>query len=132
MSWDIFAQDLPADARNIDDIPDDFEPHALGSRSEIVGRILAVLPTVQFDDEGWAALDEAGCAIELNVGSADTVASVAIHVYGGDRAPIVVSQLLEQLGCRAFDPASTTGIFDASTAAASFARWREYRDRVAD
>jgi hypothetical protein len=31
MSFDVFVQDIPADAKVIDDIADDFEPKTIGS-----------------------------------------------------------------------------------------------------
>ena len=50
MSWDIYIQDLPAGARTVDDIPDDFVPAPIGRRSFIIGRIKEVAPAADFTD----------------------------------------------------------------------------------
>ena len=130
MSWDIFAQDIPADAHKVTEIPDDFEPRPLGSRKVIAARIRAIVATVEFQDSGWGTVDEPGCSMEINLGSSEIVTAVAFHVYGGELAPGIVADLLEQFGWRALDPASESGFFDSNGAASSYARWRQYRDRV--
>ena len=130
MSWDIFAQDLSADAHHVSEIPDDFEPRPLGSRQVIAARLRAMIPTVEFQDSAWATVDEPGCSMEINLGSSEIVTSVAFHVYGGDLASGIVADLLEQFGWRALDGVSASGFFDARSAASSYARWRQYRDRV--
>ena len=43
MSWDIFAQDFPRDAKTVADIPQDFKPAAIGARSEVIGKIKEVV-----------------------------------------------------------------------------------------
>src|SRR5438477_1811239 len=101
MSWDIFVQDLPTDAHDVGEIPDDFAPRPLGTRAAIAARISAILPTVQFADSGWSTVDQPGCSMELDLGSSEIVTSVAFHVYGGDFAPGIVADLLGQLGWRA-------------------------------
>jgi hypothetical protein len=50
MSWDIFVQDLPRDAKTVADIPDDFKPAVIGARSEIISMIKEVVPTANFSD----------------------------------------------------------------------------------
>jgi hypothetical protein len=130
MSWDIFAQDLPTDAHHVSEIPDDFEPRAIGNRSTIAARIREILPTIQFRDSSWGTVDEPGCSMEIDLGSSEIATSVAFHVYGGDLAPGIVADLLAQFGWRALDPASKTGIFDPSDASSSYERWRQYRDNL--
>jgi len=70
--------------------------------------------------------------MDLDLGSSETVTSVAFHVYGGDLAPGIVADLLGQLGWRALDSTSETGFFDPTDAASSYQRWREYRDSLID
>lgn len=132
MSWDIIVQDLPAEAHHVGEIPHDFEPRPLGTRSAIAARIRAILPAVQFSDSGWGTVDQPGCSMELHLGSSEIVTSVAFHVYGGDLAPGIVADVLGQLGWRALDSTSETGLFDPTGAASSYTRWREYRDSLID
>jgi hypothetical protein len=58
MSYDIFVQDLPANAITIADIPDDFISRALGPRSAIVDAIRRIAPDVTVDG-AWATIDTA-------------------------------------------------------------------------
>jgi hypothetical protein len=44
MSWDIHISDLP-DVSSISDIPDDFKPNNLGSREELIAKIVEVFPS---------------------------------------------------------------------------------------
>lgn len=130
MSWDIFVQDLPDGAKAVSDIPDDFEPRALGSRAEVIQRILAVVPNAVFTRDSWGSVEGPEFSIDFNLGSTDEVQSFALHVRGGDAAAGLVSDLLERCQWRALDPSSDSGIFEARTAVESLRRWRAYRDQV--
>jgi len=130
LSWDLFIQDLPAEAQRVEDIPDDFRPRPLGSRSELIARIREVQPRVDFSDPSWGKLEGEGFSIEISMGSKDLVQSVALHVRGGPATVDVVATLTRHLGFRALDIGAPSGFFDPESARASFARWREYRDRV--
>jgi hypothetical protein len=50
MSWGIFVQDIPPDARTVDDIPDSFVPAPIGQRSFIIEEIQKVAPFADFSD----------------------------------------------------------------------------------
>ena len=39
MSFDIFVQDIPAPAKSVDEIPEDFVPKPIGARSAVVASI---------------------------------------------------------------------------------------------
>lgn len=130
MSWDIFVQDLPEAAQSVDDIPDDFKPRPLGSRSEVVRRIQSVVPTADFSDPSWGTFEGPGFSVEFNIGGADEVESFAMHVRGSDAAVGFVTDLLLRCGWRAFDSGSATGIFDPASARESLQKWRAYRDRI--
>lgn len=132
MSWDIFVQDMPASAQSEDDIPDEFEPQPLGRRADIIARIREVVPTAEFADPSWGTIEGPDFSIEIGMGEDEVVESFAFHVRGGDLAAIVVSDVLEHLGFRAFDPSSDSGMFEPGPPAAEgLRRWRAYRDAVA-
>jgi len=44
MSWDVFVQDLPADAESVEDIPNEFRPQTIGDRQHIIDAIKAGPP----------------------------------------------------------------------------------------
>lgn len=132
MSWDIFVQQLPDAAMSVADIASDFVPGPIGRREEVITGIRDVFPDVDFSDATWGHVEGDGFSIEFNIGSGDPVTSFALHVRGeSDPAPAVAA-VLNRLGCRALDPQSPTGIFDAATASGSQVRWQRYRDRVVE
>lgn len=130
MSWDIFVQDIPSAARRIDDIPSDFQPQPLASRSEILRRLKEIVPDADFSDPAWVTFDGPDFSVEFNIGDDGDVDGFAMHIRGGDAAAGFVADVLTRGGWRAFDPASESGIFDPATAAEGLRRWRKFRDHA--
>jgi hypothetical protein len=129
MSWDILVQDMPAEAKVVADIPDHFKPKPLGLRSELISRIVALVPEADFSDPSWGLIDGPDFSIEVSLGPQETVSGFSFHVRGGDAAAGLVSEILASLSLRAFD--TTTGeFFQPSTAVESLRKWRAYRDRA--
>ena len=131
MSWDIFVQDIPSDARTIDDLPDDFVPATIGRRAEIIAKIKEVVPFADFSDPAWGTIEGTDYSIEVNLGADESIDSFAFHVRGDDVAAGLVSDILKHLNFRAFD-SGTGDIFDHQKAAAGLKKWRAYRDLVVD
>jgi len=77
MSWDIFVQDFPSDAKSIEDIPDDFKPGSIGKTSDIIERIKEVVPTADFSNPAWGTIDGDGWSIEVNIDEERT--ATALH-----------------------------------------------------
>jgi len=131
MSWDLFVQDLPRDARTVDDIPDGFRPLPIGQRSDVIKAIQAVVSEADFTDRSWGKIEGDGYSIEINLGDEEVLNSFAIHVYGGGRAPQVVAAILRRLGVRALDPGSESGFFEAGASSQeSFEKWQRFRNKV--
>ena len=129
MSWEIYVQDLPADAATIDDVPNDFVPAAIGTRSEIIRKIKDVVPFADFSDPSWGKIDGETFSIEVSLGDDENVGSLMFHVRGDDEAAALISEILISLNMRGFD--TWTGeFFDHSRAAAGLQRWRHYRDQI--
>jgi len=129
MSWDLFAQNFPPVA-SAEEIPDDFEPQALGPRSEVIRKIQAAIPDADFSDPGWGLLERDGWSIEFNLGDEDQCESFALHVRGGGpEAMEAVDATLSAVGVRAID-AQTGEFFTLEAARESFRRWQDYRDRA--
>lgn len=131
MSWDIFVQDLPSDARSTDDIPPDFVPQTIGSRGEIVSRIGDVAPSVDFSDPTWGRIETDSYTIEISISETDPVKNFAFHVRGSSEAAQVVADILDRLGLLALDPGAPGGIFSREAAEGSMTGWRDYRDGAA-
>jgi hypothetical protein len=130
MSWDIFVQDLPRDARVLADVPANFRPGPIGKRSAVIEKIREIVPTADFSDPSWGLIDGDDWSIEVNIGAEETCTGFALHVRGGDAAVGVVAAILQHLNLRALD--SQTGEFFAAGPQAidSFSKWRAYRDRA--
>jgi len=129
MSWDIFVQDFPVDAKTIEDIPVDFAPRTIGRRSEVIEKIKGILPDADFSDPSWGRVELPECSMEINMGEAEEMDGFAFHVHGGEKAPATIVKILQTLKLRAVD--NGTGDFlDTATAVRGFEAWRDYRDQV--
>ena len=129
MSWDIFVQELPENARSISEIHDDFRPGIIGERGRIIEAILRVVPEADFSEPSWGLIEREGFSIEVNLGQDEQVSSFAFHVRGGGKAVELIDALLNSLGMRAID-SSTGDIFSIDAATRSFREWQAYRDGV--
>ena len=131
MSRDIFVQDIPPEIRSLEDIPSDFQPALIGRRSEIISRILDVVPFADFSDPSWGRIDGSTFSIEVNIGASDSVRHFAFHARGDDMAAAVITDILLHLGLRAFDPQAPNGIFDLEVdPTIGLRKWRAYRESV--
>jgi hypothetical protein len=129
MSWDVFVQDLPQEAKNAADIPSDFRPAPIGKRSVIIERIREVLPTADFSDPAWGRIDGDDWSIEVNIGVQEECDGFALHIRGGDAAVGAVEAILQRLHLRALDT-QTGNFFKAGPESIdSFRKWRAYRDQ---
>jgi hypothetical protein len=121
--------DLPSVA-SIEDVPEDFEPRPLGSRQELVRRIVEVVPQSDFRDPAWGLIERDTFTIEVSMGRDDIVQAITFHVRGsGDEAVAVVARVLDHLGLRAVDTESGD-FFAPDSAAASFDSWQAFRNDV--
>ena len=132
MSWDIFVQDIPKEAKSVEDIPVGFKPRSLQlKRAEVIALIKEIAPFADFSDPSWGHIDSEHTNIEVSLGDSEVMDGFAFHVRGGDLSPMVIAEILERLGVRAFDAGgSETGIFDPATARKNMAAWERYRDHV--
>ena len=81
MSFDIFVQDIPAAAKSVDEIPADFVPKPIGTRTAVVASLSKVAPKVNFSSPAWGTIDGDGYQIEINLGLDDPVTTFAFHLY---------------------------------------------------
>ncbi|MGZ8867571.1 MAG: hypothetical protein ACXW2P_04440 [Thermoanaerobaculia bacterium] len=129
MSWDVFIQDLPPDARSVKDIPDEFHPRSLGRRDDVVSRIRSAFPDADFSDPTWGRLQKEGYWVDISVGDNEDVTGVTLHVRGADEAVGAVVSLIDAIGGRGVD--SWTGeLFDQAIALHSIRRWRAYLEEI--
>jgi len=132
VSWDIFLQDLPKDASQVEEIPEDFVSQPLGARTEIIEKILRIEPRTDFSKPAWCRINLPSCQMEISLGESEQVKTIALHVHGGELAAGVVAAIVDAVGCRALDAGSSSGFFDRDAAQQSYNRWRTYRDQLVD
>lgn len=127
-------QDLPGGITSLDDIPDDFVPtKPLGGHAEVIAKLCAAAPGVDFSDATWGVLDGDGFSIEFNVADEDPLHSLMLHIRGGneERVFAILREVAAALDRRAID-CSTGRLLDfsAEDVAAGFQAWRRYRDKI--
>jgi hypothetical protein len=130
VSWDLFIQDLPKGINSIAEIPHDFVREPLGRRDELIARIKQLIPGAGLLRSVWGVINGPGYSVEVNIGEAEEVDSIALHVRGGDLVVGLIADLLDELKVGALDPQSDTGLFQRDEALGSLTRWRAYRDQV--
>jgi hypothetical protein len=131
MSWDVFVQDIPQSIRSVDEIPSNFQPASIGRRTELISRILEVVPFADFSDPTWGRIDSTAFSIEVNIGEKDPVCSFTFHARGDEMAAEVIAEILLHLGLRAFDPQAPSGLFELEfDPAVGLRKWRAYRDSI--
>ena len=128
MSWDLFVQDWGS-ARTLEEIPDDFQPKPIGTRTKMVEQIKQAEPTVNFEDESWGIIENDQFSIEFNMGPDELLNSFSIHVRGNELAIPCIGNILKYLNLRATD-GSTPEFFDTNNAITSLQNWIEFRNKV--
>jgi len=133
MSWDIFVQDIPKEVKTIEDLQEyeDYKPKHIGRRSDIIKKILEVVPEADFSDPAWGKIEGSDYSIEVSMGDDDDCCGFALYVRGSDTAAFIVSEIISHLGLRAFDPGSDDGMFKIGPdSLISFRKWKKYRDHL--
>ena len=130
LSFDVFVQDLPSDARSVEDIPDDFSPQPIGERARLLAGILRAAPSADFSDPTWGQIVGPDFSIEVSIGSEDVLDSFAFHIRGSQEALFVVADILSELRLRAIAPGTESGFFELGELGEAYSRWRAYRQQV--
>lgn len=129
MSWDIYIQDFPAEAKTVAEIPDDFQPCSVGPRTDLISRIREIVPRADFTNPDWGVFEGDGFSIEFQMGEAEHCRSMTLLVRGGGNPAPLVAALLDRLQLRGID-CQTGEFFDLEAARASYDSWQRYRDQV--
>ena len=130
MSFDVFVQDIPAGVKSVDEIPEDFVPKPIGTRSAVVASIRKVAPEVKFSSPEWGTIEGDSYHLDVNLGPNDPVTAFAFHLYGEEEGLFIIAGVLDELGVRAFAPGTESGLFDLDPTTEAFLRWREYRNNL--
>lgn len=128
MSYDVWVQDLPANIESLEDIPDDFVPGVIGTRTDIIRKIIQIVPFANFSDPAWGEINGPDFWIEVGM-SEEQVKCCHFMLQGSEKAVGVVADIVERLGLPTLHSGGD-GIFRPKEAAAGFREWRRYRDQI--
>jgi len=122
---------LPDDfTGDFDEMPKDWMPENLCTHESLKSIIEEVFPTVNTDDTSWMTLNDKTYSIEFNVGDADPITTITLHVRGNDEALQSIRNISEKLNCKAFDTTEGEIINFSEKPNKGFLKWRNYRDKV--
>ncbi|HWO58857.1 MAG TPA: hypothetical protein VNO31_02285 [Umezawaea sp.] len=130
MSWDVLLSVVPEGFGSIEELPRDFRAPPIGPHGAVEDALRRAVPTIDLADPSWGVIDGPGWSVEVNIGRADPVDAIMLHIRGGgDDALPVVFRVAGELGCRPLD--MTTGELLASVdSAEGWWGFQEYRDKV--
>lgn len=130
MSWDVFICDFPKDAKTISDIPRNWEPPAIGTRSQVIAKIKEAAPRAKFSDSNWGSIETASYSIEICLDTNDVQKCVVLFVHGSEDALTAVTSIISSLGLRAVDSGSGDFFVPGPKGVEGFRKWAAYRDQV--
>ncbi|MER8185688.1 hypothetical protein [Kitasatospora sp. NPDC094015] len=131
MSWDLLLLQLPADVGSVSELPDDHRPEPLGRQAEVLSALRSRIPAVDLTDPTWGQIAGEFWSIELNIGRADPVESIMLHVRGaGDEALPEIFRIAAAVNCRIVDCSGGDLLTPDDTA--NWHAFQQYRDHAAD
>ncbi|MEU5669656.1 hypothetical protein ABZ749_04635 [Micromonospora sp. NPDC047753] len=131
MSWDVLIFDAPADARSVDQLPQDFNPPPLGTGPDVRRWLRENLRDLDFSDPEWGRLVGPTWHIELNIGPHDPVDSIMLYVRGGgDDVLAAIARIVASVGGRALDISTGEFLTDEPTQTAGWHGFQQYRDQI--
>jgi hypothetical protein len=129
MSWDIFVSNFPADAKTVDEVPDDFVGKPIGSRHEIIVKIREIFPAAVFPDKSWGQIEGPGVNVEVRLGDHEIVRDFAFHIRGSESSAACVAEILQHLKLRAVDSVSGE-FFDLNRTTDGVQQWKACREQI--
>jgi hypothetical protein len=130
VSWDAHILRLDRLVSSLAELPNDYTPPAVGSAVHVRASITEAFPTTDWADPSWGVLDCGEYALEFSLGSDDPIPSFSVHVRGdGDPIRPLVAMCTSN-GWRVIDVQTTELLDPQDPSTDSWARFREYRDRV--
>lgn len=130
MSWDVFICDFPKGAKTLEDIPKDWQPPAIGNRSEIIAKIREVAPKAKFAESEWGSIEGTDYSIEILLDDSEIQKQIALFVHGGENAVAAVSSIISHLDLRAVDSGSGGFFEPGPKGLEGFRQWASYRDHI--
>jgi hypothetical protein len=104
MSWDVFLQKFPQEARQPQDVPDNYVAPAIGSRAEVASALRRLFHDVESADDSFVTVQSSSFAMEIILGDEDPCSHLLLHVHtDGLEATKAILRIAKHLGLRAID-----------------------------
>lgn len=125
MSWDIFISRTPADQLS------EAKFESLGSKKEVIKKLLDLLPSANFEDPEWGTYKDDECSIEFSLNDTEELEHLTLHIRGGGERPLcIIKEICEAFQCFAMDGSSGEQINFDEQSEKFFKDWQNYRDTV--
>lgn len=126
MSWDVLLLRLPLSTKALSDLPISYVPPPFGTRAAVVTDLSRVAPGVEWLTSVFGTLRAEDYVVEVDLGKAEKIDRVLLHVRGSDAALRVVHAMATALGARAVDCETDAVVdFDDATASSGLESWRQ-------
>ncbi|QOT75730.1 hypothetical protein [Cupriavidus basilensis] len=132
MSWDVSLHKFSQRYNTVDEIPDNEQPLLLGSLSEVQAAVSEAFPGTNWTDPIWGIYDGGPGSIEFNIGKADPVQILTLHVRANKAIVGGILHLCERIGCQAIDLTNSSFLDQSEHPAAGLEKWRAYRDQIVE
>lgn len=84
MAWDVSLFKFSRQYKDASEIAEDEQLQSLGSLSEVQATVASVFPNTDWTDPRWGIFSSEIGSIEFDVGKADPVESIGLHVRADD------------------------------------------------
>jgi hypothetical protein len=130
MSWDVSLFKFSRHYSSVSEIASDEQLVNLGSLSDVQTAVTSIFPNTDWSDPNWGIFSSKIGSIEFNVGKADPVQSVGLHVRAGDEIVHGILLLCEHFECQAIDLSDGSFLEQSDDPARNLQKWRAYRDQI--
>lgn len=130
MSWDVSLFKFSRRYGSVSEIASDEQLVSLGSLSDVQSAVTSIFPNTDWSDPHWGIFSSTFGSIEFNVGKADPVQSVGLHVRAGDEIVRGILLLCGHLECQAIDLSDGSFLEQSDEPARNLQKWRAYRDQI--
>jgi hypothetical protein len=104
MSWDVFLQKFPQEARQPQEVPDNYVASAIGSRAEVASALRELFRDVECANDSCVTVQNSSFAMEIILGDEEPCSQLLLHVHSeGQGARKAILRIAERLGLRAID-----------------------------
>lgn len=130
MAWDVSLFKFSRQYKDASEIAEDEQLQSLGSLSEVQATVASVFPNTDWTDPRWGIFSSEIGSIEFDVGKADPVESIGLHVRADDLIVDGILTLCDRFGCQALDASDGRFLSRSDHPERNLQKWRAYRNQI--